>query len=117
MDAVERKIVSTGTQLDTVARALDGWQAKSQEERQCVERLKTYVPSFVRRKKKPNVWSIRVLQEELVKLVQLSEEWVGRKVADYEDEKSRIAEIFERVNEARIQFGVSTPSLCIWYSN
>ena len=72
---------------------------------------------FVMKKKSSNAWSIRVLQEELVKLGQLSKEWIGRKVADYEDEKSRIAEIFERVNEARIQFGVSAASLCIWYSN
>ena len=46
MDAVERKIASTGAQLDTVAKALDGWQAKSEKERLCVERLKRYVPSF-----------------------------------------------------------------------
>ena len=51
------------------------------------------------------------------KLGQLSKEWIGRKVADYEDEKSRIAEIFERVNEARIQFGVSTALLGMLYSN
>ena len=46
MDAVERKIASTGAQLDMVAKALDGWQAKSETERLCVERLKTYVPFF-----------------------------------------------------------------------
>ena len=45
MDAVERKIASTGAQLDTVAKALDGWQANSEKERLCVERLKTYVSS------------------------------------------------------------------------
>jgi len=42
----------------------------------------------------------------MAKLLRLSEEWIWRKVADYDDEKSRIAEIFESVNEARIQFGV-----------
>ena len=42
----------------------------------------------------------------MAKLLRLSEEWIGRKVADYDDEKSRIVEIFERVNEARIRFGV-----------
>ena len=45
MDAVERKIASTGTQLDAVAQAVDGWQGNSQEEKQCIEQLKTYVPS------------------------------------------------------------------------
>jgi len=42
----------------------------------------------------------------LEKLLLLSKEWILKKVADYDDEKSRIAEIFEHVNEARIQFGV-----------
>jgi len=45
MDAVERRIASTGAQLETVAKALDGWHASSEEETRCVERLKTYVSS------------------------------------------------------------------------
>jgi len=106
MDAVERRIASTGEQLDTVANALGGWRANSEEERRSLERLKTYVPSFLKRRKLTNIWSFRVLQEELAKLVRLSKEWIGRKVADYDDEKLRIAEIFERVNEATIWFGV-----------
>ena len=57
-------------------------------------------------RKLTNVWSFRVLQEELAKLVRLSKGWIDRKVADYDDEKSRIAEIFKRANEARIRFGV-----------
>ena len=52
-----------------------------------------------------------------MKLGQLSKEWIGRKVADYEDEKSQITEIFEHVNEPRIQFGVSTASIYMWCSN
>jgi len=47
MNAVEQRIASTGAQLDTVANALDGWRANSEEERRCVERLKTYAPSFL----------------------------------------------------------------------
>ena len=47
----------------------------------------------------------------MAKLVRLSKEWIGRKVADYDDEKSRIATIFERVNEARIRFGVRN----VWF--
>jgi len=47
MDAVERRIASIGEQLDTVANALGDWRANSEEERRCVERLKTYVPSFL----------------------------------------------------------------------
>ena len=52
------------------------------------------------------VRSFRTLEEELKKLLQLSNEWLIRKIADHEDEKTRIAEIFERVNDARIQFEV-----------
>ena len=44
----------------------------------------------------------RELMEQLAKLEQLREESVVRKIADYEDEKTRIAQIFENVNEARI---------------
>ena len=44
------------------------------------------------------------------KLIQLSEEWLIRKVADHEYEKARIAEIFERINEARVQFEVCAAS-------
>jgi len=36
-----------GEQLDTVANALDGWRANSEKDRQCVERLKTYVASVL----------------------------------------------------------------------
>ena len=50
------------------------------------------------------------LKEELDKLIQLSEEWLVRKVADHEEEKRRITDIFERINEARVQFQVCTGS-------
>jgi len=54
----------------------------------------------------------------LAKLLRLSKEWIGRKVADFDDEKSRIAEIFERVNEARIRFGVrNTYSTCVIFNH
>jgi len=36
-----------GEQLDTVANALEGWHANSEEEMRCVEQLKRYVPSFL----------------------------------------------------------------------
>ena len=43
-------------------------------------------------------------------MIRLSEEWLVRKVADYEEEKGRIAEIFERINDARVQFEVCAAS-------
>lgn len=58
--------------------------------------------------------SSRTLQNGLTELKELSIEWM--KAADYEtdcetdydDEKSQIARIFERVNEAKVQFEVPT---------
>ena len=95
-----------GAQLDTVGKALDGWQAKSEEERRCTDWFKTYCSSFTDESRLITTQLFRTMEEELVKLRRLSEEWMVRKVADYEDEKTRIAEIFERVNEARVQFEV-----------
>jgi hypothetical protein len=108
MDTVERRIASAGAQLDTVAKALDGWRPASEDEKRCIDRFRTYYSSFPDGSKLTTIQLLRVLKEELAKLHQLSKEWIGRKVADYEDEKSRIADIFERVNDARVQFGVRT---------
>ncbi|KAG6864238.1 hypothetical protein C0991_011135 [Blastosporella zonata] len=108
MDTVERRIASVAAQLDTVAKALDGWRLVSRDEKQCVDRFKMYYHPFLEGSKLTRIQLFRVLIEEFAKLHQLSEEWIGRKVADYEDEKSRIAEIFERVNDARVQFGLET---------
>ena len=43
MDGVERRIASTGAQLEIVERMLDGWKPSSAEEKQCAEGFKTYV--------------------------------------------------------------------------
>ena len=56
------------------------------------------------------IWWFSTLEKELDKLIRLSEESLVRKVADYEAEKGRIMEIFERVNEARVQFEVCAAS-------
>ncbi|KAF5320359.1 hypothetical protein D9611_011274 [Ephemerocybe angulata] len=85
MDKVERRIASTGAQLGIVDKALDD-------------------PTTYDEKK--NSWLMEfksALEGEFAKLSQLSEEWLARKILDHEDEKGRIAAIFERVNEARIQ--------------
>jgi hypothetical protein len=49
----------------------------------------------------------RILAEELMTLSRLGDEWLIRKIADHENEKSQIAAILERVNDARMQFEVS----------
>jgi len=48
----------------------------------------------------------RVLQEELAKLYKLKDESMVRKVADWEYEKGRIADVLENIEEARVQFEV-----------
>ena len=107
MDTVERRIASTGAQLDTVAKALDRWRPGTEDEK-CINRFKRFYSSFLDGSGLTTIDLLRVLEEELAKLLRLSREWIGRKVADYDNEKSRIAEIFERVNDARVQFGVRT---------
>jgi hypothetical protein len=43
-------------------------------------------------------------------LEELGNGWLARKIADHEAEKGRIMEIFERINEARVQFEVCAVS-------
>jgi len=50
--------------------------------------------------------SFRALKEELTKLTQLKKQSLIRGVADHEENKKQIAEIFERVNQAREQLVV-----------
>jgi len=49
---------------------------------------------------------LRTVAEELEKLRHLKEQSSFRKFAIQEDDKKRIAEIFERINEARLRLGV-----------
>jgi len=49
---------------------------------------------------------LRTVAEELEKLRHLKEQSRFRKFAIQEDDKKRIAEIFERINEARRRLGV-----------
>ena len=46
------------------------------------------------------------LEEEWTNLIQLKEQSLGRKIAVHEEDKGRIAEIFERINQAREQLVV-----------
>ncbi|PPQ93508.1 hypothetical protein CVT25_005206, partial [Psilocybe cyanescens] len=86
MDAVKRRLTSTRAQLETVEKELGDWTPKTSQEGQWIDQFKL------------------TLKKELDKLVQLSEEWLVRKVADHENEKTRITEILEHINEARVQF-------------
>jgi hypothetical protein len=55
---------------------------------------------------------LRTVAEELEKLRHLKEQSRFRKFAIQEDDKKRIAEIFERINEARLRLGVR-PSVIV----
>jgi hypothetical protein len=48
----------------------------------------------------------RALAKEWTDLIKLKEQSLGRKIAVYEEDKKRIAEIFERINQAREQLVV-----------
>ncbi|KAF6742254.1 hypothetical protein DFP72DRAFT_1179432 [Ephemerocybe angulata] len=90
MDTVDRRIASTFAQLTIVVNALDDPTTYDEKKNSWFREFKS------------------TLEGEFTKLSQLSEEWLARKILDHEDEKKRIAEIFERVNEARIQFQLGT---------
>lgn len=48
----------------------------------------------------------RALDTELKELIKLKDGSIFRRILDHEDEQNRIAAIFERINDARIQFEV-----------
>ena len=48
-----------------------------------------------------------------MKLNELNDESKFRKFLDHEDEQKRIADIFERINEARVRFEVRTTILFV----
>ena len=50
----------------------------------------------------------RCLKEDLKKLEKLRDESSFRKFLDYEDEQKQIVYIFDRINEASVQFEVRT---------
>ncbi|KAF6759000.1 WD40-repeat-containing domain protein [Ephemerocybe angulata] len=90
MDAVDRRIASTCAQLEIVNRALA--DPTTYDERN-------------------NIWLKEfksTLDVEFTKLYQLRNGGLGVKIMNYEDEKSRIADVFERINDARIQFELGT---------
>ncbi|RXW23195.1 hypothetical protein EST38_g2668 [Candolleomyces aberdarensis] len=89
MDAVERRIASTGAQLAILEKALDNPRTYDEEK---------------------NPWMKQFKKEDTTSpsSMILHEESVIRKVADHEDEKNRITEILERVNEARKLFQLGT---------
>jgi len=52
------------------------------------------------------------LEEELQQLEKVSDESNFKKFLDHEDEQKRVADIFVRINEARVRFEVCTVTFC-----
>jgi hypothetical protein len=56
---------------------------------------------------------LRTITEELEKLRQLKQQSRFRKFAIQEDDKKRIAQIFEHINDARLRLGVRLPVIVL----
>ncbi|TEB33393.1 WD40 repeat-like protein [Coprinellus micaceus] len=90
MDMVERRIASTGAQLEIVGDArVSRWGPNDPE-----------TPWLGRFQK--------TLAEELTTLSRLGREWPIKQTADHEHEKCQVAAVFERMNDARMEFELYT---------
>ncbi|KDR81250.1 hypothetical protein GALMADRAFT_1124665 [Galerina marginata CBS 339.88] len=89
-DAVDRRIISTADQLRAVEGALTGWKPNDEEETRGVRLFRT------------------TISNELVNLFELQKQSLARRIADHEGDQGQIAEIFERINQARERLVVVT---------
>ena len=78
-----------------------------------MNQFKTYGFHSPNEIKRVTIYLFRTLEQELKKLNELNDESNFRKFLDHEDEQKRIGDIFERINEARVQFEVRTTTLFV----
>ncbi|KAF9470750.1 hypothetical protein BDN70DRAFT_656965, partial [Pholiota conissans] len=90
VDAVEKRILSTVDQLRALEEVRDGWKPNGNKEMRAVELFES------------------TLTKECANLIKLGEQSIIRKIADHEKEKGEIAEIFQRINQAREQLVIVT---------
>ncbi|KAF9471000.1 hypothetical protein BDN70DRAFT_939263, partial [Pholiota conissans] len=90
IDAVEKRILSTVDQLRALEEVRDGWTPNGDKEMRAVELFES------------------TLIKEYANLIKLKEQSLIRKIADHEEDKGEIAEIFQRINQAREQLVVVT---------
>ncbi|KAF9471319.1 hypothetical protein BDN70DRAFT_977049 [Pholiota conissans] len=88
IDVVDKRILSTVDQLRALEEARDGWKPHGDKEMRAVELFES------------------TLTKEYANLIELKEQSLIRKIADHEKEKGEIAEIFQRINQAREQLVV-----------
>jgi hypothetical protein len=114
-DAVARQIASTGGHLEEVEEALRGWKPDNKEGNPWMNHFKVYV--FHSANESGDYTMFSILEEELRQLGKVSDESNFRKFLDHEDEQKRIADIFVRINEARVRFEVRSMTVCLSVSS
>ncbi|KAF9475687.1 hypothetical protein BDN70DRAFT_813655 [Pholiota conissans] len=85
IDAVDQRIISTVDQLRAIEDARHGWKPNSDKELRAVKSFES------------------TLIKEYGNLIKLKEQSIMRKIAAHEESKGEIADIFQRINQAREQ--------------
>ena len=116
-DAVARQIASTGGQLEEVEEALRSWKLDNKEGNPWMNHFKAYAFYSAHGSERMTIQLFSTLEEELRQLGKVSDESNFRKFLDHEDEQKRIADIFVRINEARVRFEVCTVTFCSFMSS
>jgi len=111
-DAVARQIALTGGQLEVVEEALRDWKPDNKEGNSWMNHFKAYVFHGANESERMTISLFSTLEEELQQLGKVSDESNFTKFLDHEDEQKRIADIFVRINEARVRFEVPTATFC-----
>jgi hypothetical protein len=103
--------------LKEVEEALRGWRPDNKEGYPWMNHFKAYVFHGANKSGSMVIKLFSILEEELRGLEKVSDESNFRKFLDHEDEQGRIKNIFVRINEARVQFEVSTTTFCLSVSS
>ncbi|KAF9472429.1 hypothetical protein BDN70DRAFT_887004 [Pholiota conissans] len=90
IDAVDQRIISTVDQLRAIEDARHGWKPNSDKESRAVKSFES------------------TLIKEYGNLIKLKEQSIMRKIAVHEESKGEIAEIFQRISQAREQLVMMT---------
>lgn len=98
--------------MEEVEEALRGWKPDNKEGNPWMDHFKLYVFHSANESERMTIQLFSTLEEELRQLGKISDESNFRKFLDHEDEQKRIADVFVRINEARVRFEVLTMVFC-----
>jgi hypothetical protein len=113
MDAIDRRIASTASLLYAVESAIKDWKGTTPNETRAMKSFEMYVVLLSRKERNTHSFlTCRRLRSELTTLVDMKSQSKARQFACQEDDKQRIVEIFERVNDAREQLMVRDSISC-----